>query len=571
VTLTADGKVTANFAENAKYLATVESGSGSGSYYAGATVEIIAKAPPAGKTFDKWTSADVTFANENAATTSFVMPEGDVTVEATYKCITYTITLISRRGKLADASGWELADGQYTRTFEGVLEEAVVIPAVTPDNPADWEFGQWRVVAYDGTDDAFAPGQVVAQLPVGFVGNITLRADFNWIGPNPSPWYPVYDLGEVGDGPRQVKVYRGDELVTSMVVRGAQVKPADYLKVGCPGLLSGVDYTFKVSKWNSDELCFEPDIVTPEYQLPETGAVVAGPPDGDNVVVLNIDLPLASKYRLSIRKGREVYLPATESVFVEANEDGFVLPNSVRQVEFFMAGIYDVTVLAINPLGEAVQAASCQVVIAKDGQDGRDSWPVAGFMPLAGQNILLGGDTTPVLFSWPAIVWGESYELLVYDGNGNEVAVQRDLLDCHATVTLPAGVYFWRVVAIDAAGQELSSPGQDFAVVAQNAAPILSHAAAAAGDPNAVVLFSDPASSNYAGVSYEIQFYTAASGWIEFMGNNRKVAVFSDDDLDGVYECKLDLGVPVSGGYLLLRTLVEGQRLDDGFVLFRIP
>ena len=54
----------------------------------GTTVTIEAN-KISGKAFDKWVavSGDVTFANENDATTTFVMPESDVRIKATYKTI----------------------------------------------------------------------------------------------------------------------------------------------------------------------------------------------------------------------------------------------------------------------------------------------------------------------------------------------------------------------------------------------------------------------------------------------------------------------------------------------------
>jgi uncharacterized repeat protein (TIGR02543 family) len=66
---------------------TVINGSGSGSYAEGDPVSITADAAPAGKVFDKWTTASsgVTFDNETAAATGFTMPANDVTVTAVYK------------------------------------------------------------------------------------------------------------------------------------------------------------------------------------------------------------------------------------------------------------------------------------------------------------------------------------------------------------------------------------------------------------------------------------------------------------------------------------------------------
>ena len=54
---------------------------------AGTTITITANAPEEGYEFDKWVSSDVTFADANSTSTTFVMPEGNVTVTATYKPI----------------------------------------------------------------------------------------------------------------------------------------------------------------------------------------------------------------------------------------------------------------------------------------------------------------------------------------------------------------------------------------------------------------------------------------------------------------------------------------------------
>ena len=67
------------------YALTVNSGSGSGSYAAGAIVTITADAAPSGKVFDKWTATGVTLSSPNSASTSFTMPANAVTVTATYK------------------------------------------------------------------------------------------------------------------------------------------------------------------------------------------------------------------------------------------------------------------------------------------------------------------------------------------------------------------------------------------------------------------------------------------------------------------------------------------------------
>lgn len=53
----------------------------------GATVTIIANSPATGYAFDKWivVSGEITLADENASTNTFVMPESNVEIKATYK------------------------------------------------------------------------------------------------------------------------------------------------------------------------------------------------------------------------------------------------------------------------------------------------------------------------------------------------------------------------------------------------------------------------------------------------------------------------------------------------------
>ena len=66
---------------------TVENGTGGGNYVAGATVRLSADVPEeSGKVFDQWTtSGGGRFADVNAETTSFTMPNNAVRVTATYR------------------------------------------------------------------------------------------------------------------------------------------------------------------------------------------------------------------------------------------------------------------------------------------------------------------------------------------------------------------------------------------------------------------------------------------------------------------------------------------------------
>lgn len=60
---------------------------------AGSTVTLTADAAPAGKVFDKWVVSGATVADSSNATTTFTMPENDVTAQATYKNAVYKVTV----------------------------------------------------------------------------------------------------------------------------------------------------------------------------------------------------------------------------------------------------------------------------------------------------------------------------------------------------------------------------------------------------------------------------------------------------------------------------------------------
>ena len=95
------------------YGVTVNNGSAdSVAVTAGTTITITANAPEEGYEFDKWVSSDVTFADANSTSTTFVMPEANVTVTATYKptvvppALTGTVSIVGslKYGKTLTAS-----------------------------------------------------------------------------------------------------------------------------------------------------------------------------------------------------------------------------------------------------------------------------------------------------------------------------------------------------------------------------------------------------------------------------------------------------------------------------------
>ena len=72
---------------NRSYNANIESGtfpSGADRFASNEAVAIIAKAPEKGMIFDKWIADEVQFENEKSPVTSFIMPEKDVTITATF-------------------------------------------------------------------------------------------------------------------------------------------------------------------------------------------------------------------------------------------------------------------------------------------------------------------------------------------------------------------------------------------------------------------------------------------------------------------------------------------------------
>ncbi len=113
----ASATVSASFVVTAApaYIVTVNNGTGDGSYKAGATVIISADTAPAGQEFDRWTTEDgVTFADENAASTTFAMLAKNITVTATYKALPaneYAINVQNDGNGTANASATSAAAG----------------------------------------------------------------------------------------------------------------------------------------------------------------------------------------------------------------------------------------------------------------------------------------------------------------------------------------------------------------------------------------------------------------------------------------------------------------------------
>ena len=103
----------------------------------GETVTITAGTAPAGQEFDKWTTSDgVSFANENNASTTFVMPSKAVAVTATFKALppsTYAINVQN------DGNG--MANADVTSATAGTVITLSAVPS------SGYKFKAWEVVS----------------------------------------------------------------------------------------------------------------------------------------------------------------------------------------------------------------------------------------------------------------------------------------------------------------------------------------------------------------------------------------------------------------------------------------
>ena len=93
------------------YAVTVNNGTGNGSFAEGASVTITANDPEAGWQFKEWTGTDgLTFTNGSAttATATFTMPDGDVTITATFAPDPAHFSQNGDNYTIKTATGWNL-------------------------------------------------------------------------------------------------------------------------------------------------------------------------------------------------------------------------------------------------------------------------------------------------------------------------------------------------------------------------------------------------------------------------------------------------------------------------------
>ncbi|MCM1325090.1 MAG: right-handed parallel beta-helix repeat-containing protein [Bacteroidales bacterium] len=129
---------------------------------AGATVNVTANAVPEGKQFAKWTGTDangqaVSFAAADQATTSFTMPDADVTIEATYETVVVKYDITVTACTVTDADGVALTKA------EAGTEVTVQANAAQSGE----EFDKWKVEpdTVTVTNDATEAGKATFTMP----------------------------------------------------------------------------------------------------------------------------------------------------------------------------------------------------------------------------------------------------------------------------------------------------------------------------------------------------------------------------------------------------------------------
>lgn len=260
-----DTTIYANFIQ--EYTVSVTSGTADMTKaIAGETVTVTADTAPSGYVFDKWEAvpATVTFADPNSVTTTFNMPEGNVSIKATYVRV-YSITM-----KLGTADKENALAG-----------ETVTITAA--DAPSGFIFDKWEAVTgtvifadqYSATTTFIMPEgnvSIVARYMVNSGscgddlawnidegGKLTISgtgAMQSWNSASDVPWVTIKDRIKVvviSDEVTAIEknAFKGCTNLTSITIPGSVTSIGDSAFEGCTSL-TVVTYGGTKEKWNSD-------------------------------------------------------------------------------------------------------------------------------------------------------------------------------------------------------------------------------------------------------------------------------------------------------------------------------
>jgi hypothetical protein len=152
-----DVTITATYSAVPTSDVVVTNGTGDGSYYVGAQVNISANPAPAGQQFAGWTG-NVTFNNASSPTTSFTMPSTPVVVTATYSTIA-----------AGDVIHYFPRDGYNSRMIGGVFEgtngnpvsgPSTAIHTISGNLPLNWtsagvSLGSYRSLRYRAPNSSY--------------------------------------------------------------------------------------------------------------------------------------------------------------------------------------------------------------------------------------------------------------------------------------------------------------------------------------------------------------------------------------------------------------------------------
>ncbi len=233
---------------------------------AGETVTVTADTAPSGYVFDKWEAvpATVTFADPNSVTTTFNMPEGNVSIKATYVRV-FSITM-----KLGTADKENALAG-----------ETVTITAA--DAPSGFIFDKWEAVTgtvifadqYSATTTFTMPEgnvSIVARYMVNSGscgedmtwnidegGKLTISgtgAMQSWNSASDVPWVTIKDrIKEVVISDEVTAIeknaFKGCTNLTNITIPGSVTSIGDSAFEGCTSL-TVVTYGGTKEKWNSD-------------------------------------------------------------------------------------------------------------------------------------------------------------------------------------------------------------------------------------------------------------------------------------------------------------------------------
>jgi hypothetical protein len=262
------------------------------------------------------------------------------------------------------------------------------------------------------------------------------------------------------------------------------------------------------------------------------------------------------------------------------NAAGLIPPEVDLEMDFFAVGDYVATVFGTNPEGDGPESDELEFTI-EDASADKLEWPTEGFVPAESANILIPENlaVATINFSWPVLSAAQSYNIVVINSAGAEIARGNGLVSNTWRSELPApkniNTYTWWVEAVSAKQRAVSFTW-GFNVVKKTKAPLLNSVIA---DDTGVILNFAAYGENPALVSYEVQYFSVDpnnvknSKWYNFSVPN---TVPLDDDEnpgdDAPTSGRLDLELPVNskaGDFILLRAFYNGKQ-QGNFELYSV-